>query len=628
MTVKIVVPTRGSLLEGIRAADTAGDTRSFTIFIEEETRTCKGANYTFAAVPRPHLMKRIDDAALDQLFRDARTYNAWLPKPVSVETLRALYDLMKWGPTSANTCPLRIVFVQSREAKERLVACMNPGNVDKTRQAPVTAVLGMDMEFYEKLPQLFPHTDARSWFAGKPAVIESTAFRNSSLQGGYFILARAPSGSIAGRCPASTRTRSTRRSFRTARSRSTSCATSVMAIQRACWHVPRGSTSTTPAGSSDAMTIGISSSFDGGSIEVVAIEGARADLAIRHDLAADGTRSEFLQWFHFRVSGAERDGARLRVVNAGQTTYAGGWRDYRAVASWDRRCWERIPTAFDGEVMTIELPPAPGPSYIAYFEPYAWERHLALLADSCARGAALRRLGSTVQGRDLDALVVGEGASAVWIIGRQHPGETMAEWFIDGLLARLLDAADPIGRALRRQATLHIVPNMNPDGSVLGNLRTNAAGANLNREWLAPTVERSPEVLRRARCDSRDRVRRLLRHPRRREPALCVRRRVRDVAELQRTPACRTGALQRRFHRREPGFPDDPRLFAGQVQGRRAETRLEVRRPHLRLPVLTLEMPFKDNANAPDPRIGWSAARSQRLGAAMLGPVWRHLQRA
>jgi len=134
-------------------------------------------------------MKRLDDAALDQLFRNARTYNAWLPKPVTHDTLHAIYDLMKWGPTSANCCPLRIVFVQSREAKERLAVCMNPGNVDKTRQAPVTAVLGMDMEFYKKLPQLFPHTDARTWFAGKPAAIESTAFRNSSLQGAYFIIA-------------------------------------------------------------------------------------------------------------------------------------------------------------------------------------------------------------------------------------------------------------------------------------------------------------------------------------------------------------------------------------------------------------------------------------------------------
>src|SRR5512135_1721844 len=141
------------------------------------------ARIILSTLPASTFMNRLADAALDQLFRNARTYNAWLSKPVPPETLRALYDLMKWGPTSANTCPLRIVFVQSREAKERLVACMNPGNADKTRQAPVTAVLGMDMEFHEKLPRLFPHTDARSWFAGKPAVIESTAFRNSSIQG-------------------------------------------------------------------------------------------------------------------------------------------------------------------------------------------------------------------------------------------------------------------------------------------------------------------------------------------------------------------------------------------------------------------------------------------------------------
>ena len=170
------------------------------------------------------------------------------------------------------------------------------------------------------------------------------------------------------------------------------------------------------------MALEISSAFDSGAIEVVAFEGTRADVAIRNDVAGDGTRSEFLQWFHFRVSGAERTGAVLRIVNAGRTTYAEGWRDYRAVASWDRRRWERLPTAYDGQVMTIELPPAPGPSYLAYFEPYSWERHLALLADSCAHGATLRRLGSSVQGRDVDALVVGEGARPVWIIGRQHPG--------------------------------------------------------------------------------------------------------------------------------------------------------------------------------------------------------------
>lgn len=134
-------------------------------------------------------MPILDDTALDQLFRTARTHNGWLPKPVTDDELRALYDLMKWAPTSANCSPARIVFVRSREGKERLRPALSPGNLEKTMAAPVTAIIGYDLAFYEKLPQLFPHTDARAWFAGKPAVIETTAFRNGSLQGAYLILA-------------------------------------------------------------------------------------------------------------------------------------------------------------------------------------------------------------------------------------------------------------------------------------------------------------------------------------------------------------------------------------------------------------------------------------------------------
>lgn len=134
-------------------------------------------------------MNRLPQASLDQLFIQARTQNGWLDKPVPDEILRELHELAKWGPTAANTCPLRVVFVRSAEGKERLLPCMAPGNMEKTKAAPVTAILGMDMEFYEKLPKLFPHADARSWFAGNPAAIEENAFRNSSLQAAYFMLA-------------------------------------------------------------------------------------------------------------------------------------------------------------------------------------------------------------------------------------------------------------------------------------------------------------------------------------------------------------------------------------------------------------------------------------------------------
>ena len=129
------------------------------------------------------------DVSTEQLFDQARSHNGFTNEPVPESTLRRLWDLTKWGPTSANSSPARIVFVVSPGAKERLLACMSPGNVEKTRQAPVSAVIGMDMAFYEHLPKLFPHAEAKPWFAGKPELIASTAMRNSSLQGGYFILA-------------------------------------------------------------------------------------------------------------------------------------------------------------------------------------------------------------------------------------------------------------------------------------------------------------------------------------------------------------------------------------------------------------------------------------------------------
>lgn len=132
---------------------------------------------------------KIAEQALDRIFRQARTHNAWLPKRVSVETLREAYNLARFGPTSANSSPARFVFLESVAAKARLLPALAPLNVEKTKAAPVTAIIAWDAEFYEKLPQLFPHADMRSYFVGNQKFAEETAFRNSSLQGGYFILA-------------------------------------------------------------------------------------------------------------------------------------------------------------------------------------------------------------------------------------------------------------------------------------------------------------------------------------------------------------------------------------------------------------------------------------------------------
>jgi len=132
---------------------------------------------------------RIDEAALDQLFREARTHNEWQARPVPDELLRDVVDLAKMAPTSANASPLRIVFVRTKEGKERLKAALGPMNVEKTMAAPVTAIIGHDLRFHDLLPRLFPHADARAWFVGNEPLIESTAFRNGTLQGAYFILA-------------------------------------------------------------------------------------------------------------------------------------------------------------------------------------------------------------------------------------------------------------------------------------------------------------------------------------------------------------------------------------------------------------------------------------------------------
>jgi len=135
------------------------------------------------------ISQSLEQSALSQLFIDARTHNSWQDKPVTDEQIKDLYELLKFAPTSVNCNPARFLFIKSPQAKERLLSCVTPGNLEKTRAAPVTAIIGMDLDFYEQLPKLFPHVDAKSWFVGKDAYIESTAFRNSALQGAYLTMA-------------------------------------------------------------------------------------------------------------------------------------------------------------------------------------------------------------------------------------------------------------------------------------------------------------------------------------------------------------------------------------------------------------------------------------------------------
>ncbi|UQA62085.1 M14 family metallopeptidase [Polyangium aurulentum] len=239
----------------------------------------------------------------------------------------------------------------------------------------------------------------------------------------------------------------------------------------------------------------IDADLDGGNILVVnARRRGVAELALRDDSAAP-----MRQWFHFLVRAPRHERLELRIVNAGSSTFPDGWPDYRALASYDLDNWFRVPTELERGSLVIHCRPEREELYLGYFGAYPSARHEALLerADRSDR-AEVVSMGESVEGRSLDLVVVGNdgpGKRRVWIIARQHPGETMSEWFVEGALSRLLDEDDPVARALLGEAVFYIVPNMNPDGSALGNFRTNAAGRDINREWLSPRPGTSPEVL-------------------------------------------------------------------------------------------------------------------------------------
>ena len=369
----------------------------------------------------------------------------------------------------------------------------------------------------------------------------------------------------------------------------------------------------------------ISCTFDAGAIDVIADDDPQA-LAV--GLRAD-SHADFRQWFYFRLQGARDRAVRIRFANAGAATYVEGWRGYRAVASYDRETWFRVPTTFDGRELTIEHTPLRDSIYYAYFEPYSWERHLALLgrADASPR-AHVSDLGATIDGRDMNLVTVGaEGAGkkSLWVIARQHPGETMAEWFVEGLIERLLDPADPVARRVLERAVVRIVPNMNPDGSVRGNLRTNAAGANLNREWMAPSLERSPEVFHvRAAMQASGVDAFLDVHGDEGLPYVFT-----DGNERLPSYTPRMEALETGFCAVLVGANPDFQTVHGYPSNKETKVNLTVASKWVGHTfgglALTLEMPFKDNADLPDPDRGWDGARSRRLGADTLTALYAML---
>jgi murein tripeptide amidase MpaA len=363
------------------------------------------------------------------------------------------------------------------------------------------------------------------------------------------------------------------------------------------------------------MAIIISSAFDAGNIRVVKQDGDAVDLEIVKDHMSD-----FYQWFHFRLAGAAGREVTLRIVNCGGAAYPHGWPDYRACLSLDREEWVRVEgTSYADGVLTIRLTPPTDCVWLAYFAPYSMERHHDLVTTFAALdGVRYSSLGKSLDGQDIDCLTIGEGGIKVWLYARQHPGETMAEWWMEGALEKLCDPEDPVARVLRRECTFRVVPNMNPDGSRRGHLRTNAVGVNLNREWHAPSAEKSPEVLSvRNAMDATGVDFAMDVHGDEAIPANFLAG-FEGIPSLTERQTRLFALFSETLERLSPDFQTAQGYEVpapGQANMSMSTTQLAERYGCVSM---TLEMPFKDNSNLPDPVYGWSPQRSKYLAAACL----------
>ncbi|MEZ8025716.1 M14 family metallopeptidase [Enterovibrio norvegicus] len=369
----------------------------------------------------------------------------------------------------------------------------------------------------------------------------------------------------------------------------------------------------------------IFSNFESGNIQVVS---ADTPNDIQLTIPADN-QTDIAQWFHFRLETTPQTPHSFKILNLSKSAYPEGWKDYDVVASYDRDEWFRIPAEFDGDTLSFTAIPECGSMYFAYFAPYSYDRHQDLIHSAQVHFACqLETLGQTLDGNDISMLTIGEpaeGKKNIWVIGRQHPGETMAEWFIEGLLLRLLDETDTVGRALIDNAVIRVVPNMNPDGAIRGHLRTNAIGVNLNREWETPSVENSPEVY-------------------------YVRERMLETGVDMMLDIHGDEAIPYNFVAGSEGIPSYSKelealenhfkqallTITPEFQDEFGYDKDEPGKANLTLCSnwvgetfkclsYTVEMPFKDHISQADELYGWSPERSAMFGHDMLAAIWATL---
>ncbi len=365
----------------------------------------------------------------------------------------------------------------------------------------------------------------------------------------------------------------------------------------------------------------ISSNFDSGNIEVVSInENGKIDLNIPKD-----TNSDFFQWFHFRLTDAKNKPCTITILNASKSSYPDGWENYNACISYDKETWYRTPTNYVNGELKIDITPEEDSVYFAYFAPYSFERHQELvhqsqLSDHCK----IEVIGETVQGHDIDMLVIGEPGKDkknVWMIARQHPGESMAEWFVEGALDVLLNESDPLATKLLQNACFYVIPNMNIDGSIAGNLRSNYAGANLNREWAEPSLKKSPEVFYALKKMDEIGVDLMLDvHGDEAIPYNFVAG-GEGIPSYHEQMEALENAFKNYWMQISPDFQDTHNYGRDEPGTANLTTCSNQIAERFDCLSFTIEMPFKDNDDLPSELFGWSAERSAILGASVLHPV-------
>ncbi|MBI9034291.1 MAG: hypothetical protein JEZ03_07460 [Bacteroidales bacterium] len=367
--------------------------------------------------------------------------------------------------------------------------------------------------------------------------------------------------------------------------------------------------------------IKISSDFECGNIEVIDCSDSKN---IRLNIQKDH-KSDHFQWFYFRAVNVRERNLKIKILNANEAAYPEAWSSYHAVASYDTKEWFRVPTFYDGEKLTIEHSPEFNAVYYAYFQPYLYAQHQHLIGRAQKSPLSnVRVIGQTAQGKDIDLITFGSPCMSkkrLWIVARQHPGESMASYFMEGIIDRLLDTEDKKVKQILQNATFCMVPYINPDGGMLGNLRTNANGRDLNREWGNPDPIQGPEVYHIMKEMEEKGVDLFLDiHGDEELPYVFISS-IEGIPSYNEKLKNALDSFKKSWLIHSPDFQTEQGYGINAPGTANLNIASKAIGEKYKCLSMTIEMPFKDNKSNPDFIFGWSADRSKQLGSSVIDVI-------